>query len=119
MLQHGIKCTRCGVKLFSNSRHDFVSCRCGAWFIDGGFDYQRTGGLGYIPCEPISREIDKETLTHRYKPLWRKAWTREQKEAWNKKHWDMVGKAVTERLAWWETARHTGMYGSPESEIDI
>lgn len=117
MLQHGIKCIRCEEEIYSNSQHDFVSCKCGAWFIDGGFSYQRSGGLGYIPAEPISREVDRATLPSRFKRTWRKSWTREQKEAWNKKHWDMVGKAVTERLAWWETIKDSGMYGS--GDIDI
>jgi len=119
MLQRGIKCTRCEEEIYSNSRHDYVRCRCGAWFIDGGFDYIRSGGLGYIPSEDISREIDKVTLPHRYKHTRHKAWTQERKEAWNKKHWDLVGTAVTERLAWWETVRNSGNYGAPESEIDI
>jgi hypothetical protein len=119
MLQRGLKCTRCEEEIYSNSQHDYVVCRCGAWFVDGGFAYQRSGGLGYIPAAAISREVDRETLPHRFKHTRHKVWTRERKEAWNTKHWNIVGEGVIQRLAWWETARHTGMYGSPESEIDI
>ena len=39
--QNGIKCPDCGDSIFSNSHHDFVSCRCGRSFVDGGFDYFR------------------------------------------------------------------------------
>lgn len=39
--QHGITCPECGDTIYSNSRHDFVSCKCGKHFIDGGFDYIR------------------------------------------------------------------------------
>jgi len=57
-IQHGVRCPGCKEELFSNSRHDFVSCKCGATFIDGGFEYQRGGydpkvGVGI----PITREI--------------------------------------------------------------
>lgn len=43
-IQYGIRCGSCGDELYSNSRHDFVSCMCESVFIDGGFDYQRVGG---------------------------------------------------------------------------
>lgn len=34
-------CRKCGDHIYSNYRHDFVSCECGASFTDGGFDYIR------------------------------------------------------------------------------
>lgn len=46
MKQKGIKCPNCKEEIYSNSRHDFVGCKCGDWFIDGGFDYIRAGGKG-------------------------------------------------------------------------
>jgi hypothetical protein len=119
MIQHGLKCTRCQEEIYSNSRHDFVGCKCGAWFIDGGFDYQRSGGLGYIPSEPISREVDRETLPRRFKTSRKRIWTTERKEAWNKKHWDQVGKAVTERLEWWETIKNLPDKPYGDGDIDI
>ena len=39
-----IKCRKCGSVIESKSRHDWVSCKCGAIFIDGGNDYTRIGG---------------------------------------------------------------------------
>jgi hypothetical protein len=40
--QYGITCPDCNETIFSNSRHDFVTCNCGNHYIDGGFDYIRT-----------------------------------------------------------------------------
>lgn len=37
------KCTRCGDVIESKHRHDWVSCKCGAIFVDGGKDYLRRG----------------------------------------------------------------------------
>jgi hypothetical protein len=39
----GIRCTLCDTELFSWFRHDFKYCKCGACFVDGGFDYLRAG----------------------------------------------------------------------------
>lgn len=39
----GIECLECGDQIFSEFRHDFRYCRCGACFVDGGFDYLRYG----------------------------------------------------------------------------
>lgn len=33
------KCNDCGDVIISWHRHDFVYCRCGKNFTDGGFDY--------------------------------------------------------------------------------
>ena len=38
------RCKRCGDLIESKYRHDFVSCKCGAIFVDGGNDYCRRGG---------------------------------------------------------------------------
>lgn len=124
MKQTGIRCMRCMDEIFSNSRHDFVSCSCGAHFIDGGFDYIRSGGLGYIPSEMISRDVNKETLRYYYRDeAGKKNWSREMSDLWNKEHWDLVGEAVTKRLEWWEKVRDSEGYrpldGSPSKEIDI
>jgi hypothetical protein len=35
----GIVCPKCKDRIFSRSRHDFVSCKCGEVSIDGGLDY--------------------------------------------------------------------------------
>ncbi len=44
-----VKCKKCGDEIRSMHRHDFVRCKCGAIFIDGGSDYTR---LGYPKGEP-------------------------------------------------------------------
>lgn len=33
------ECSKCKDLIFSRSRHDMRSCSCGAFFVDGGFDY--------------------------------------------------------------------------------
>ena len=38
------QCLECKDIIESKSRHDFVSCSCGAIFVDGGTDYWRWGG---------------------------------------------------------------------------
>ena len=39
-----IQCKLCGWYIRSKNRHNFVHCKCGACFIDGGSWYQRIGG---------------------------------------------------------------------------
>lgn len=62
--QKGLECPLCHDRIFSNSRHDFVSCKCSEIFIDGGFDYMRWGTNhdGTKPI-PISRKV---TITSPY-----------------------------------------------------
>ena len=43
--QIGLKCPACKDIIYSNSRHDFEVCLCGELFIDGGYDYIRSGGV--------------------------------------------------------------------------
>ena len=38
------RCKKCGDIIESKYRQDFVSCKCGAIFVDGGNDYFRRGG---------------------------------------------------------------------------
>lgn len=37
------RCKICGDIIESKSRHDFVECKCGACYTDGGLDYTRRG----------------------------------------------------------------------------
>lgn len=39
-----IRCKKCRDVVYSLYRHDFVTCKCGAVSLDGGFDYTRTIG---------------------------------------------------------------------------
>ena len=52
LIRNRIQCPRCKDIIESKHRHDFVVCKC--WnpveggsgvFVDGGLDYQRTGGM--------------------------------------------------------------------------
>jgi hypothetical protein len=38
------RCKKCKTVIQSKFRHDFVECKCGAIFVDGGEDYYRRGG---------------------------------------------------------------------------
>lgn len=38
-------CAACGDVIVSKHRHDFVKCKCGKTFVDGGSDYFRAGGM--------------------------------------------------------------------------
>ena len=49
-----LRCKRCTDVIESRFRHDFVRCKCGAIFIDGGNDYTRMGGdMGCIEILPL------------------------------------------------------------------
>lgn len=43
-MKNRARCKKCKDIIESKYRHDFVSCKCGAIFIDGGNDYWRQGG---------------------------------------------------------------------------
>ena len=44
IIQNEAQCMKCGDIIVSKYVHDFVECRCGAIFVDGGMDYLRRGG---------------------------------------------------------------------------
>lgn len=39
-----IRCRKCGTVAWSQFRHDFTYCKCGACAVDGGYDYTRRIG---------------------------------------------------------------------------
>lgn len=41
-------CPNCRCGIYSVATHDFHYCPCGSLFIDGGFDYMRVGGAGFL-----------------------------------------------------------------------
>jgi len=43
LLRSILKCNICGDIIESKHRHDWVQCKCGRVFIDGGISYQRVG----------------------------------------------------------------------------
>jgi hypothetical protein len=44
ILSNKAQCAKCKDIIESTHRHDWVSCSCGAIFVDGGKDYLRRGG---------------------------------------------------------------------------
>ena len=44
ILKNKAQCRKCDDIIESKHRHDFVRCKCGAIFVDGGRDYLRRGG---------------------------------------------------------------------------
>ena len=43
LIRNRAQCRKCGDVIESKHRHDFVQCKCGSIFIDGGLYYQRGG----------------------------------------------------------------------------
>jgi hypothetical protein len=43
LIRNRCQCKLCGTIIESKHRHDFVSCKCGEIFTDGGLDYIRRG----------------------------------------------------------------------------
>lgn len=60
--QYGIKCLECNTEVFSNSRHDFKRCLCGAVFADGGADYFRRGTTEGKKWEYCERTLDRSRI---------------------------------------------------------
>ena len=42
--RNAILCMQCDDLIESKHVHDFVQCKCGATFVDGGHEYLRVGG---------------------------------------------------------------------------
>lgn len=46
LIRNRVRCKKCNDIIESKHRHDFVRCKCGAVFVDGGIDYLRGGWPG-------------------------------------------------------------------------
>lgn len=44
IVRNSATCKKCKDQIQSTHVHDFVSCKCGGIFVDGGCDYLRRGG---------------------------------------------------------------------------
>ena len=44
IIRNRARCKKCDTTIESMSVHDFVRCKCGAIFVDGGHEYMRWGG---------------------------------------------------------------------------
>ncbi|MEA3370310.1 MAG: hypothetical protein U9Q40_03150 [Campylobacterota bacterium] len=61
IIKNKIKCLNCGAILESKSRHDFKRCECeNETFIDGGLDYQRSGGKDLSLIQDLSEYADED-----------------------------------------------------------
>ncbi len=54
------RCRKCSDVIESKHRHDFVSCKCGAIFIDGGREYLRRGAKDLDDIEDLSETVTTE-----------------------------------------------------------
>ena len=41
--RNALQCSGCMAVIESHHRHDYTSCLCGAWSVDGGHDYIKRG----------------------------------------------------------------------------
>jgi hypothetical protein len=53
------KCNKCGDIIESKSVHDFVTCKCGAIFVDGGHEYLRRGADNFDDITEMSEYEDE------------------------------------------------------------
>jgi hypothetical protein len=58
-LRNRARCLKCYDIIESKHRHDFVICKCGAIFVDGGNDYWRAGATDFNYFERLYND-DKE-----------------------------------------------------------
>lgn len=56
------QCRRCGDIIESKHRHDFVTCKCGAIFTDGGKDYIRRGAEDPSDIIDLSETYEEEYM---------------------------------------------------------
>jgi len=60
IISNKIKCKKCEDIIESKYRHDFVSCKCGLVFADGGKDYLRRGFNEVEDYEELSETMGEE-----------------------------------------------------------
>jgi hypothetical protein len=58
-LRNRARCLKCNDIIESTYRHDFVKCKCGAIFVDGGNDYWRAGATDFKYFERLDNEGNK------------------------------------------------------------
>ena len=54
------KCKKCKDIIESKFRHDFIGCKCGEIFVDGGLVYLRRGAFDFNNFEEMSEYENKE-----------------------------------------------------------
>ena len=73
-----LQCLECEDVIVSKHRHDFVRCKCGSAFLDGGIDYVRYGGKDLSRMKVMTTQRNKykhEVLSdvERYSKYWQDA----------------------------------------------
>lgn len=64
IIRNRIKCNLCGDIIESTNRHDFVECKCGCCFVDGGLDYLRRGYTNSIDDYEEMSEFESDDFDH-------------------------------------------------------
>jgi len=62
ILRNACRCLHCGDEIESKHVHDFVQCKCGKIFTDGGKEYIRRGG-DLDAIEDISEQEEFTTIS--------------------------------------------------------
>ena len=60
IISNKCQCRKCGDIIESKHRHDFVSCKCGAIFTDGGTSYIRRGAQSFDDIIDLSETYEEE-----------------------------------------------------------
>lgn len=60
VLVNKCQCRKCEDIIESKHRHDFVSCKCGAIFTDGGLSYIRRGAKDFTDIIDMSESYEEE-----------------------------------------------------------
>ena len=76
------QCRKCGDIIESKHRHDFVSCKCGAIFTDGGLDYIRRGYKDLDDIIDMSEISSLFTITYNSKWFTSSFLSKEQSNNW-------------------------------------
>lgn len=70
-IKNDARCRKCGDEIESKSRHDFVTCKCGAISVDGGQDYMRRCGNpeDFLPVKRLKEAAIAKAFDEYYKVL--------------------------------------------------
>jgi tRNA(Ile2) C34 agmatinyltransferase TiaS len=60
ILSNKCQCRKCGDIIESKTRHDFVWCKCGAIYTDGGLSYIRRGAMDLNDIIDLSETYEEE-----------------------------------------------------------
>jgi hypothetical protein len=58
IIRNAAQCLKCNDIIESRHRHDWVSCKCGEIFVDGGLAYMRAGATSFKNFKSLSEVED-------------------------------------------------------------